>query len=131
MIGGDGNDTYKVDDPNDKIVEKDGEGKDLVESTADNYTLPANVEDLTLMGTENINGTGNELPNVITGNTGDNRLDGGGGNDTLDGGGGNDRLVGGPDNDMLFGRGEYAYYLNSAKRRNLMRVDFETLQGAS
>jgi len=73
MIGGDGNDTYKVDDSADEIVEKKDEGKDLVESTA-TYTLPDNVENLTLMGTENINGTGNELDNVIKGNSGNNIL---------------------------------------------------------
>ena len=122
MIGGDGNDTYKVDDSDDAIDEKAGEGKDFVESTA-TYTLPENVEDLTLTGKENINGTGNDLPNVIKGNTGNNKLEGGEGTDKLDGGGGtdefyggegndtllggsgNDKLDGGPGDDMLFGRG--------------------------
>ena len=44
------------------------------------------VENLTLLGTGNINGTGNALNNVITGNAGANVLNGGGGNDTLYGG---------------------------------------------
>jgi Ca2+-binding RTX toxin-like protein len=113
MIGGIGDDTYKVDDTDDKIVEKDGEGKDLVQSTA-TYTLPNYVEDLTLMGTENINGTGNELPNEIKGNKGNNRLEGGGGNDKFDGGAendtiwggsGNDEINGGSGNDELYGNG--------------------------
>jgi serralysin len=60
------------------------------------YTLPANVEDLTLTGSA-IRGTGNTLANGITGNTLDNRIDGGGGNDVLTGGGGDDLFV--------FGRG--------------------------
>ena len=90
MVGGIGDDTYEVDNPDDVIVEKDGEGIDLVESTANNYTLPDNVENLTLMGEENINGTGNELVNFITGNTGDNILDGGLGVDIMFGGDGYD-----------------------------------------
>ena len=39
---------------------------------------------------EDINGTGNELANIITGNSGNNRLNGLSGNDFLQGGAGND-----------------------------------------
>ncbi|OBQ43235.1 MAG: hypothetical protein AN484_13635, partial [Aphanizomenon flos-aquae WA102] len=48
------------------------------------------VENLTLQGTTAINGTGNDLNNIITGNTGNNVLTGGTGADTLIGGAGND-----------------------------------------
>ncbi|TPW15199.1 MAG: hypothetical protein FD130_1249, partial [Halothiobacillaceae bacterium] len=53
-------------------------------------TLTANVENLTLLGTTDLTGTGNTLNNVLTGNSGANLLAGGLGNDTLKGGTGND-----------------------------------------
>ncbi|OCY12705.1 MAG: endo-1,3-1,4-beta-glycanase ExsH [Microcystis aeruginosa CACIAM 03] len=64
-------------------------------------TLPANVENLTLTGTTNINGTGNTLNNVITGNSGNNILNGSDGNDTLIGGTGNDTITGGAGSDRF------------------------------
>src|SRR6185369_14379096 len=79
LIGGKGNDTYLVNDSNDVIVEDSiaGSGTDLVQSTASSYTLSDNVENLTLTGSGNINGTGNLGANKITGNAGNNAIDGG------------------------------------------------------
>ena len=54
------------------------------------YSLPNNVENLTLTGSGNINGTGNSLANLLTGNSGNNTLDGGAGADRMAGGAGND-----------------------------------------
>ncbi|ESQ90208.1 hypothetical protein ABAC460_10685 [Asticcacaulis sp. AC460] len=80
LIGGNGNDQYYVDSNSDIVTESDGGGIDVV-FAAFNYTLGNHVDDLTLTGTANINGTGNDLNNTLTGNTGDNVLSGGLGND--------------------------------------------------
>lgn len=102
LKGGAGNDIYLVDSVRDVVVENLGEGVDTVQSAVNN-TLTDNVENLTLTGTANINGTGNALDNVITGNSGNNLLKGMNGNDSLLGGTGNDVLVGGAGNDRLTG----------------------------
>ena len=92
MAGGLGNDTYVVDNVGDVVIENASEGTDTV-LAAISYTLGANVENLTLTGSANINGTGNALANILTGNSGDNVLDGGAGADTMAGGLGNDTYV--------------------------------------
>ncbi len=98
LIGGLGNDTYLVDDAGDQILENSDEGIDLVKSSV-SHTLVANVENLTLSGTDAIDGTGNELDNIIIGNTVANTLSGLGGNDSLNGGAGADLMAGGSGDD--------------------------------
>jgi Ca2+-binding RTX toxin-like protein len=102
MIGGVGNDTYYVDNPGDVVVEFANEGTDRVVSSV-SYTLSDKVENLTLFGSDAINGTGNELNNTIVGNAGSNTLSGLGGNDSLIGGDANDTLLGGTGTDTLNG----------------------------
>ena len=102
LVGGLGNDTYVVDNTADVADEDDDEGTDQVNASV-NYTLGANVENLTLTGAAAINGTGNALANVITGNGAANQLFGGGGNDNINGGAGADLIDGGTGNDTLSG----------------------------
>lgn len=100
LIGGTGDDTYIVIDTLDTLTEAAGGGTDLVESAV-TLTLGAHLERLTLTGTAAINGTGNDLHNLLTGNAAANRLEGGLGSDTLDGGAGADTLLGGAGNDVF------------------------------
>jgi Ca2+-binding RTX toxin-like protein len=119
MEGGTGNDIYTVDTfsddgfagNDDQVIELAGTGTDLVNAGV-NYRLPAEVENLTLIGAAAINGVGNLLANTINGNAAANVLsgeagidvlNGNTGSDTLNGGDGNDTLSGGADNDLLFG----------------------------
>ena len=107
MAGGDGDDTYVVDNAGDVLVEAAGAGTDTVRTTI-SLALAAIFENLVLVGSA-AEGTGNDLANRIEGNDADNRLVGGGdadvligagGNDTLDGGTGADRMSGGADDDL-------------------------------
>jgi len=99
LVGGSGSDVYVVDDVGDVVVENVGEGTDTVQSYL-SYSLGPNLENLTLLGNSPLQGTGNELNNLLTGNAAPNALYGNAGNDTLNGGGGADTLLGGPGNDV-------------------------------
>ncbi|SEM42216.1 Ca2+-binding protein, RTX toxin-related [Variovorax sp. YR750] len=111
QYGGSGDDTYVVDSADVVLNESVDGGTDLVRSSV-NYTLGANLENLTLTGTDAITAIGNNLANTLTGNSADNVLDGragadilmgGTGYDTLMGGAGDDTLLGGEDGDVLDG----------------------------
>jgi serralysin len=94
MVGGDGNDTYYVDNAGDGCVETNAVqatgGRDTVVSTLASYALGANVEDL-ILGAGGVTAFGNSLNNYLAGNSAAiNYLQGGTGNDTMVGGDGND-----------------------------------------
>jgi Ca2+-binding RTX toxin-like protein len=83
LIGGVGNDTYRVSAAFDVVIENANEGRDEVISSF-SYTLGANLENLTLENSGGaINGTGNDLDNVIAGNCYANVLTGVGGQDSF------------------------------------------------
>jgi hypothetical protein len=120
LRGGTGDDTYYVDVDLDLVVEKLNEGTDtVISSAAGKVQLKSNVENLTLVGSADSSGSGNDLNNKIVGNSGANVLAGGVGDDVLDGAdgddelrgqAGNDRLNGGAGSDIAFYAGALADY---------------------
>ncbi|SFE67801.1 FG-GAP-like repeat-containing protein [Nitrosomonas sp. Nm166] len=102
LSGGSGNDSYFVENAGDVVIENFSEDIDQVSSRV-TYSLPANIEELTLTGTAAVNGTGNSQNNVITGNNAANQLKGEAGNDILNGGAGSDILDGGIGTNTLTG----------------------------
>ncbi|HQS39346.1 calcium-binding protein [Polaromonas sp.] len=98
LRGGEGDDLYEVDNAADVVTELAGEGTDTVEASV-TYSLTSNVENLILTGLVAIDGTGNELNNLLQGNIAANTLTAGAGNDTLNGKQGLDTLIGGLGND--------------------------------
>ncbi len=105
LYGGSGDDTYIVRTVNDHPMEVlngvDQGGTDTVLS-AITFTLVSDIENLTLTGSDSVNGSGNGLNNVLIGNSGNNQLAGLDGNDTLDGGAGVNYLYGGAGNDTYY-----------------------------
>jgi Ca2+-binding RTX toxin-like protein len=127
MYGGMGDDTYYVDGTTNArtgLLEADflyetnelGSGVDAVITNLSDYTLPDNVENLTMNGKSGASldlgglmagkaglrhGIGNDLDNSILGGAGADFFEGKGGSDTLQGGGGNDTLSGGQGDDLL------------------------------
>jgi len=138
LAGGIGNDIYQVDSVGDVVIETSTLISELdhVISTI-TYSLGANLNLLTLTGTANIDGTGNELTNTITGNAGTNILQGGAGNDNITGGDGNDTITGGAGNDTITGgAGNDTFnFSNPAEKRDQILdftpgVDIITVSGS-
>ena len=141
MNGGDGSDTYIVDNIGDVVGESFNDvlgGVDTVLSSVSYSLSPGTVsggqgfgiENLTLTGSANINGTGNGNNNVITGNSGNNILNGLGGNDSLIGGAGNDSLIGGAGNDSLWGnQGADTFIFNQLSEGIDIIKDFQWTEG--
>jgi Ca2+-binding RTX toxin-like protein len=101
LVGGTGDDRYYVTNAQEAVVESAGEGVDTVVSSADSYTLAANVENLeAAIGKARVL-IGNELNNSIKGGAGADTIEGGAGNDTLNAGTSDgDVLIGGAGDDV-------------------------------
>ncbi|OSI17298.1 calcium-binding protein [Neisseria dumasiana] len=121
MYGDESNNFFRVTHPGDRVIEKPNQGTDTVYSTV-HYTLPQDVENLSLVGKTALNGFGNDAGNVIIGNENRNRLVGGGGRDYLYGNGGNDYLEGGSGADVMFGGNGHDVY--QVDNRNDKIVEF-------
>lgn len=92
MLGGNGSDTYVVNAVTDVVIENGTSGSDTVLASI-SYTLGSTLENLTLTGYADINGTGNAMSNFLLGNIGNNVLDGKAGGDLMAGGIGDDVYV--------------------------------------
>ena len=83
LVGGKGKDIYVVNTAGDTVTEQPAGGADQVRTQVSLALLDDNVENLRLLGSANLNATGNVLANIIYANAGSNHLDGGTGADTL------------------------------------------------
>ena len=102
MTGGTGHDSYVVDHADDTVIEAAAEGTDTISASV-SFDIAANVENIILTGSGDIQSFGNALANIMTGNSGANHLVGGGGHDTLSGMDGDDSMLGDTGNDILIG----------------------------
>jgi serralysin len=118
LTGGAGHDTYVVDRETGIVRENAGEGTDQVFSWATNFTLPKNVENLTISAAYKAKDSGNGLGNMIAGRARHNTLFGRRGNDLIDRGDEYDALFGENDNDVLIG-GRGVDHLYGGAGRNL------------
>jgi Ca2+-binding RTX toxin-like protein len=134
LLRGDaGNDVYVLENGADFVA--DSAGIDMVTSTITRSLLGSyfQVENLRLLEFSTaLNGTGNNLANVINGNKFSNTLSGGIGNDVLRGLGASDILIGGQGIDTLIGGTQSDFFVFnaplSAAHRDVI-ADFSSVSG--
>ena len=128
MYGGNGDDTYVLQNGGGTFREYVGEGYDTIVLTATShgyeFSLNSNdIEKLVLSGAYRVNGYGNGLDNVIWGNDAANKIGGRDGDDTLAGRGGLDMLTGGAGADV------FIFDAASAFANRDVVTDFSVVQG--
>ena len=102
LVGGLGDDVFVLDDIADAVLELEGEGNDTIYSLANiNLEKAEHVENVTLIGMNATEATGNDLNNILIANNIGNTLNGGKGDDRLVGGLGADTLIGGEGSDTF------------------------------
>lgn len=114
LVGGTGNEVFEVNDPTDVVEAQANAASNQLYSSV-SYTLPLNVDVLTLTGTGDVNAFGNsDAADLITGNSGNDLLAAGSGDDTLIAGSGSDTLVGGMGVDTFeAGTGDDTFVINN------------------
>lgn len=131
MFGGDGDDIYIVDNVADVVIDNPGVpgGLDTVNASV-SFSLGAAIEQLNLTGMSAINGTGNELANLINGNSAANVINGRAGADSLNGFAGLDTLYGGDGDDTASG-GDDADFVDGGNNNDTLNGDAgdDTLYG--
>jgi Ca2+-binding RTX toxin-like protein len=100
LIGGSGNETFVINNVADVITASANAASNSIFSSV-SYVMPANVQNLTLTGSDNLTATGNTISNVITGNAGFDNLIAGSGDATLIAGSGVATLTGGTGNNTF------------------------------
>jgi trimeric autotransporter adhesin len=85
LVGGTGNDTFLVNNTADIVTDTSSSASNTIVSSV-NYTLPTDVQYLTLTSASALTGTGNSLLDLIVGNTGNDTLTAGSGIAALEGG---------------------------------------------
>jgi len=114
------------------VSENPGEGNDTVFSTT-HFRLSADVDNLILLGSADLQAYGNSLSNLLYGGTGSDILDGGGGADAMFGGQGNDAYFVDNPADVVFespGEGNDAVY-STIHYRLGADVEYLVLQGSA
>lgn len=113
LLGSSGNDHFIVDNVLDTVTENLNAGNDSITASV-SYALAANIENLTLAGSLDLEAYGNNLSNQIIGNSGHNFLRGNGGADTITAGLGNDTIDAGSGAGAVLagGAGDDVYILN-------------------
>ena len=93
--GGTGDDNYILDSTADIVFERAAEGVDSVQSSGFGLDLRqfGEVENATVLGSANVNLTGNASDNLLKGTSGNNLIDGREGDDRMEGGQGSDTYV--------------------------------------
>jgi Ca2+-binding RTX toxin-like protein len=134
LIGGGGDDTFVFGASLNDTASDSGGIDTLTSSISRSLASFSGIENLTLTGSDNIDGTGDANANTLTGNAGANRLEGGAGRDTLVGGAGNDTYVLGSERGDMIVDGAGLDTITSTISRSLLgtpTVENLTLLGSS
>ena len=126
LYGGVGDDYYVLNNSGTGAIDIDGVqgGYDRVDSYI-NVSLNDHIEELRLLGSANLQGSGNALNNKIFGNAGNNLLRGGKGLDLINGGTGSDTyyMLRGAEQEIIFDRDTSGSATDRLRFQNSIQLD--------